>query len=152
MGGIDLDNDNIHIQKYSKGMTISNANVKLFCSSFNGDVDGVLAALSQGARVGWVRRNRQGGSPEYQHPLFKAACLGHADICGLLLAYGSNVNETSPDAKKVTVLHSAAGCRQKSVVDVLLSWGAEVDSRDCLGHTPLHAACSEGHLPCVQVA
>ena len=107
MGGIDLDNDNIHIQKYSKGMTISHANVKLFCSSFNGDVDGVLAALSQGARVGWVRRNRQGGSPEYQHPLFKAACLGHADICGLLLAYGSNVNETSPDAKKVTVLHSA---------------------------------------------
>ena len=74
---------------------------KLFNSSLLGDLEGVVAALAQGGRV--AMRN-----PEGHTPLLATAQNGHTDICGLLLAYGSNVNEMLPDIKQ-TSLHIAAG-------------------------------------------
>ena len=88
-------------------------------------------------------RNPQGATP-----LLVAAINGHADICGLLLAHGSNVNEVDP-LTKVTALHVAASYGHNASVEALLSWGAEVDPQDHAGLTPLHAACQEGHLLCV---
>ena len=63
--------------------------VRLFKSSFRGDLEGVMNALAQGGRVAMR-------SPEGATPLLVAAQEGHADICGLLLAHGSNVNEGFP--------------------------------------------------------
>ena len=51
---------------------------KLFNSSLDGDIEGVIAALTQGGRV--TIRNSQGFTP-----LLAAADNGHTDICGLLL-------------------------------------------------------------------
>ena len=34
-------------------------------------------------------------------------------------------------------------------MEALLSWGAEVNSKDHIGLTPLHFACQEGRLLCV---
>ena len=120
---------------------INEFDVKLFISSRDGDLEGVMAALAQGGRVAVM--NQQGFTP-----LLTAAQKGHTDICGLLLAYGSDGNEMDPD-KKSTALHEAALRGHVALVEALLSWRAAVDLENHVGFTPLHAACQEGHLPCV---
>ena len=94
-----------------EGVSILDAN--LFHSSFHGDKEGVMAALAQGGRV--TMRNHQGDTP-----LLAAAAYGHTDICGLLLAHGSNVNEMIPDTKD-TALHFASLRGHNASVEALLS-------------------------------
>ena len=113
----------------------------LFNSSQDGDLDGVMQALAGGGRVSM--RTSKGFTP-----LLVAAGYGHTDICGLLLAYGSNVNEVKP-GEKHTALHLAAGKGHQATVEALLTWGAAVDHQDHVGFTPLLGACEEGHLACV---
>ena len=98
--------------------------------------------MAQGGRV--TMRNPQGATP-----LLVAAQKCHTDICGLLLAHGSNVNEVVPDIKN-TALQLAAMEGHNASVEVLLSWGAEVNPQDHAGFTPLHVACQDGHLICVE--
>ena len=120
--------------------SVNNIDEDLFYSSFCGDLDGVVNALAQGGRVA-VRI--QGGSP-----LTVAARKGHTDICGLLLAHGSDVNEMELKTKN-TALHKAAIYGHENVVEALLSWGAIVDTQSHAGTTPLYLACQPGHLACV---
>ena len=117
--------------------------VKLYNSSLDGDLDGVEDALRQGGRV--AIRN-----PEGYTPLLAAAAGGNLDICGLLLAHGSDVNEVGLKTKSTT-LHLAALRGQKAVVEAFLSWGATADLQDHTGTTPLFSACQEGHLACVLI-
>ena len=118
--------------------SVSRSDVKLWNCSLDGDKEGVIAALAQGGRVA-VR------GPQGFTPLLVAAQNGHTDICGLLLAHGSNVNETDPLAKQ-TALHLTASRGHNASMDALLSWGAEVKRQDHAGETPLHFACQERHL------
>ena len=122
--------------------SVSTLDKNLFYSSLDGDVEGVMAALAQGGRVTW--RNSQGFTP-----LLAAAQSGHTDICGLLLAHGSNVNEVTLETKRTALHHAAAGGHQVLVEALLSSWGANIDAQDHMGATPLHFACQEGHLVCV---
>ena len=114
---------------------------KLLESSASGDIDGVVAALAEGGRV--TVRNHRGATP-----LFLAALVGHTDICGLLLAHGSNVNEVEPNTK-LTALHLASAHGHNAFIEALLSWEAEIDPKDVAGFTPLAGACEVGHLLCV---
>jgi len=114
---------------------------KLFKSSHLGDLEGVVDALAQGGRV--TMRDHQGHTP-----LLEAAHKGHTDICALLLAHGSDVNETEPETK-MTALHCAALRGHEAVVEALLSWGALVDPRALGGVTPLCIVCQGGHLACL---
>ena len=114
---------------------------KLLICSNNGDIEGVMAALAQGGRV--TMRTPQGWTP-----LLAAARHGHTDICGLLLAHGSNVNEIYPSTKHTALLLAALYGHNNSV-EAILSWRAEVNPQDQAGFTPMQVACQEGHLPCV---
>ena len=125
----------------TKMANVSTSDANLFNSSLHGDIEGVIAALAQGDRV--TMRNPQGATP-----LLVAAQFGHADICGLLLAHGSNVNEVDPDTKH-RALHLAAWEGHNASVEALLSWGAKVSPQDHAGFTPFHLACQEGYLLCV---
>ena len=118
-----------------------NANAKLFNSTLAGDIEGVIVALAQGGQV--TMRNSKG-----ETPLLAAAKSGHTDICGLLLAHGSNVNAMVPDTKH-RALDYAADNGHIATVEALLSWGADVNPQDHYGFTPLHGASRRGHLPCV---
>ena len=120
---------------------VNTADEKLFYSSFDGDLEGVVDALAQGGRVSV--RNFQGATP-----LLVAAQNGHTDICGLLLARGSDVNQMEPTTK-MTALHCAAFGGHEAVVEALLSWGALVDPRALGGVTPLCIVCQGGHLACL---
>ena len=121
--------------------SVSTSDANLGNSSVSGDIEGVIAALAQGGRV-TVRDS--GGST----PLIAAAAKGHTDICGLLLAHGSNVNEVQL-VTQGTALHLAAITGHNTSLEALLSWGAEVNPQDYAGATPLLVACQEGHLHCV---
>ena len=79
----------------------NNIKEQLLNSSSDGDMEGVIAALEQGGRV--TRRDRRKLTP-----LLAASQNGHTDICGILLAYGSDVNEMHPKSKQ-TALHLAGG-------------------------------------------
>ena len=120
---------------------VSSLDVKLYDAAFDGDIEGVIAALAHGGKV--TVKNPQGFTP-----LMAAVQEGHTDICGILLAHGSNVNEVDPDTKH-TALHVAALQGHNALVEALLSWGAEVNPQNHGGFTPLHAASQEGHLRCV---
>ena len=69
--------------------SVSTLDMNLFDSSFYGDIEGAVAALAQGGSL--TVRNPQGFTP-----LLAAVHNGHTDICGLLLAHGSDVNEVRP--------------------------------------------------------
>ena len=115
--------------------------VMLYNSSVYGDLEGVVNALAQGGRVAMR-------SPDGLTPFLVAAQNGHTDICGLLLAHGSDVNEMQLKSK-TTALHKAAVRGHEALVEALLSWGATVDPRNHAGMTPLFDSCQEGHLSCV---
>ena len=114
---------------------------KLYSSCNDGEIEGVIVALVHGGRV--TVRSSKGFTP-----LLVAAGDGHRDICSLLLAHGSDVNEVHPDTKD-TALHFAANQGHSTLVAALVSWGAEVNPQNHVGGTPLHAACQEGYLLCV---
>ena len=113
---------------------------KLFKSCFDGDLEGVADALAQGGSLSW--RNQK------CTPLLCAAIMRHTDLCGLLLVYGSNVNETMPGTNE-TALHFAVRNCHEALVEALLSWNANVNSQTHQGKTPLFEACQTGSLPCV---
>ena len=121
--------------------SVNNIDKKLFNSSVDGDLEGVVDALAQGGRVA-VRTSRG------FTPLTVAAQNGHTYICILLLAHGSDVNEVTLETKR-TALHHAAAFGHEALVEALLSWGAIVDPQGFVGGTPLYFACLHGHLACV---
>ena len=117
--------------------------VELFNSSCYGDLEGVKNALANGGRVN--ARTQKDFSP-----LLAAAQNGHTEICCLLLAHGSDVNEFSTVMGNITPLHVAAVRGHEATIAALLSWGAEVNHQSFpRGDTPLHAACQNGHITAV---
>ena len=61
-----------------------------------------MAALEQGGRVTFRTDFRT--SDFAYTPLLVAAGNGHTDICGLLLAHGSDVNELEPNSMQTAQL------------------------------------------------
>jgi len=117
--------------------SVNKIDAKLFNSSLLGDLEGVVDALAQGGRVAMR-------CPQGLTPLLVAARNGHSDICGLLLAHGSDVNEVDLEIK-LTALHLAAIGGHEAVVEALLSWGAILDPQGHEGATPLLVAANKGH-------
>lgn len=89
--------------------------------------------------------------------LFYACYFGSAgklDVVKWLLAKGANPNAPSKDM--LTPLHGAAGANieNEEVVRLLLDHkdrdgnpnGVHVNAINAFGHSPLHSACSEGHV------
>ena len=153
-----------------------NVDVKLFNASLHGDMEGVVAALAQGGRVGH-RSSPSGATPllaaaQSGHtdicrillaqgssvhdqdrkgftPLQAAAQNSHTDTCDLLLAHGSDLNQLMPGSM-ITVLQHAALHGNVALVETLLSWGAAADLQIQSERNPLYGACQGGHLPCVR--
>jgi hypothetical protein len=50
-----------------------------------------------------------------------------------------------------TAMHLAASAGHEDVVEALISWQAEVDTRNLAGRTPLHAASMNAHLGCIEM-
>ena len=66
-------------------------------------------------------------------------------MCQLLLANGSDLEERQTGTMG-TALHWAADGGHQSILDLLLSHNADVNSNDRRGSTPLHHASQDGTL------
>ena len=94
--------------------SLSSPDSKLFISSQDGDIQGVISALFQGGRV--TARCPQG---------FYAVPRGHTEICSLLLEHGSNVTDTC--LKGATPLLYAAQHGHTKVCKLLLEHRSDVN-------------------------
>ena len=121
-------------------MDSDNLDTALVYASANGEIDKVTILLAMGARVD--------ARDEGFTPLLVAAQFGHTEVCELLLANGSDLEERAP-VTLTTALHAAAVLGHQSLLELLLSHKADVNSRNRTGHTPLHLASQEGHLASV---
>lgn len=111
-------------------------------------------ALHWAARFGLTRRAEAlidtGAIPvdapdsEGMPPLFRAAYDEHLDTVRLLLDKGANVGAVL-ESDNTTVLHNAIGGNKKSVIELLIARGAQVDALSRDGFTPLHEAARSGY-------
>ena len=84
--------------------------------------------------------------------LHEAVKEGDAARVRELLDDGADVNvrESSPDRLQYTPLHWAAYLGEQSLVRLLVSRGAELESEDPWYSTPLYLAAEQGHLEIVK--
>ena len=120
----------------------SDANTRLMSAASHGDLDGVKAAIEDGADVDYYVNpfNDQTRASALQ----MAATQGYADVVALLLKRGANVNIT--DNTGDTPLIAAFLYGKKDVVKLLVANGADVRHAGQYGQTPLHWAASNGDL------
>jgi ankyrin repeat protein len=84
-------------------------------------------------------------------PLMLAYLMGHVGVVRVLLQYmGTQVLEET-DEEGLRALHWVAYRGHEAVATLLLEQGAQANSRDASGRTPLMWACGEGYLAVVGV-
>ncbi len=79
-----------------------------------------------------------------QTPLHKAAALGQFVVAQFLLANGADVDARNPKSSDRTALHLAAEGGHKAIVELLISYKANVRAADRNGFSPLHLAAQHG--------
>jgi ankyrin repeat protein len=77
-------------------------------------------------------------------PLSLATFFANHDIVILLLAHRADPNVQSQNQIRITALHSAVERRDQTLVEILLSHGANPNATEFLGGTPLHSAATGG--------
>ena len=83
-------------------------------------------------------------SPDGFTALHLAAFFGHEEAAEALLRHGALIDVASRDRMQVTPLHSAAAANRRQLISLLLTFGADPNSRQAGGWTPLHSAAANG--------
>ncbi|XP_074518980.1 ankyrin repeat domain-containing protein 61-like [Halichoeres trimaculatus] len=91
--------------------------------------------------------------PGSKFPAAAIAAQGHAEAClRLLCEHGVNINAEVERQSRQTALHLSVRFAAQSAVQILSSFGAEVDAVDSSGMTPLHMAAGmlqKAHIECL---
>lgn len=77
-------------------------------------------------------------------PLGLAAFFGHLPIVKLLLDKGANPNIAANNQFKVAPIHSACAISNFEIVNLLITYRADVNAKQMQGVTPLHATAHNG--------
>jgi ankyrin repeat protein len=137
--GADL---NVHaVPRNSMGLLIGCT--PLHCAILARDAETVRLLVAGGADVN-VKRSWDGSSP-----LLLACGIGSRVPIGASIGSicdGSNAKEAGTDSPFGNQVSSTESFPVTEVVELLLSKGADADSKDVCGRTPLLAACRTGHL------
>jgi len=112
------------------------------------DLDMTLPQASGGATTNPVQASATAGSPEMKEA--RATIIRHAaDMIGLLLASGADVNARMPRGQ--TPLHLAAWDDTRELAALLIAKGADMDAQDSHNRTPLEMARQRGQNAIVQL-
>jgi len=113
------------------------------------------AATGQTAVVARMLEAEPAPANAYSHdgftPLGLASLFGHAEVAGLLLARGAEVNVPSRNAMQVMPLHSAVAGQHLEIARDLLAHGAQVNAAQADAFTPLHGAAQNGQREMVEL-
>ena len=82
--------------------------------------------------------------------LLNSALLNYATLVRLLLADGMSPSTINAEQGNVTPLHAAAEHGALDVLRLLLEAGADANSCNCVGNTPLDEAVGHGQLTCAR--
>ena len=129
-----------------KGKSVDKKNKSGFTPLLAAAQNGYIEVCKLLLKTGKV--NLKETTPDGFTPLLLAVQNGHTDVCELLLANGSDLEDSHLDTLD-TALQSVALDGNDSLLQLLLSYKANVNSRDKNGFTPLHVASQEGHLASV---
>ena len=83
-------------------------------------------------------------------PLMEAASGGYVDVGRVLLEKGADVNAPPVPSSRDTALTIASDKGHKLFVELVLNWGAQVDTKNKKGNTPIWLSCNSGHLDVLQ--
>jgi ankyrin repeat protein len=84
-------------------------------------------------------------SPDGWTPLHLAVFFGRVNITHVLLSEGADLNAVSRTQERVTPLHSAlANPHNTALAQVLIDAGADINTAQLQGYTPLHYAAANG--------
>ncbi|CAH1775455.1 unnamed protein product [Owenia fusiformis] len=77
--------------------------------------------------------------------LHAAVTAGNIDVVKFLISHGANMHSLEMDPCGLGVLHKASKNNNRSLVELLLESGIDVNYIDAEGNTALHLACSKKH-------
>ncbi|XP_043944757.1 ankyrin repeat domain-containing protein 16 [Protopterus annectens] len=111
----------------------------------NGHTD-IAKLLMKKHKASFVQVDNMGAQPLHQTAVTAQDLAIHFLICEL----GADVNAKATDLQ-LTPLHYAAKEGHAGTIQMLLSLGADVHSKDKKGRSALHMACAGQHVECVRV-
>lgn len=116
----------------------------LHLAAARGYTECVELLLSEGAKVN--TKNYRGFTA-----LHLAARYSSIETVEVLLRDG-NADPNVEDYDKRTALHAAINRSERAcdIIDLLVSWGAQVNKKDEYGYSPLHLAATDGLSQCVE--
>lgn len=116
----------------------------LHLAAARGYAECVELLISEGAKTN--TRNHRGFTA-----LHLAARCSSSECVEILLRDG-NADPNIEDFDKRTALHAAVSRSERAcdIIDMLVSWGAEVNKKDAYGYSPLHLAAMDGLTQCVE--
>lgn len=120
------------LKKSRKDLKSDDLQEALYTATYHGNNTLLPVLIAAGARI------NQPSDARDELPLFGAIGDGKLDTARTLLKLGADVTATTKDG--VTALHIAADRRKPDFIRLFLASGADPDSQDAGGRTPLHYA------------